>query len=74
MVDQNTAHPIRGAKPCFLITDDLDNSELLCQLVQVTANALPIPKPKAAQVAKPEKVAAPAKQLMGKSAAKKKKL
>jgi TfoX/Sxy family transcriptional regulator of competence genes len=50
--------PYPGAKACFLITDDLDNSELLCKLVQVTANALPMPKPKPARklitkVAKP---------------------
>jgi TfoX/Sxy family transcriptional regulator of competence genes len=44
--------PYPGAKPHFLMTEDLDNRDLLCRLVQITANALPLPKPKANKTAK----------------------
>lgn len=37
--------PYPGAKPAFLI-ETLDNQNWLCELVQLTANALPDPKPK----------------------------
>jgi TfoX/Sxy family transcriptional regulator of competence genes len=37
----------QGAKPSLLITADLwDDSEWLCQLIQITAAELPLPKPK----------------------------
>ncbi len=36
-----------GAKASMLIPDDfIEDSERLCELVQITANALPLPKPK----------------------------
>lgn len=41
--------PYPGAKPHFLITDELDDQEALQRLLVVTARALPAPKPKAAR-------------------------
>lgn len=39
--------PYPGAKPALLIdADELDDSDRLCELVRVTAAALPPPKPK----------------------------
>ncbi|NTV64824.1 MAG: TfoX/Sxy family protein [Oscillochloris sp.] len=35
-----------GAKPSFLIEDQLDDKEWLSQLIRITADALPTPKPK----------------------------
>ncbi len=43
------ASPWVGARKHFLITDQLEQRDLLCRLVQVTANALPLPKPKPAR-------------------------
>jgi DNA transformation protein len=40
------AAPWVGAKNHFLIADELEQRELLCRLVQVTADAQPRPKPK----------------------------
>ena len=41
------APPYRGAKPSMLIDAELwDEAEWLCELVQATADALPMPKPK----------------------------
>ena len=40
------APPYPGAKNCFLIEEQLDNSEWLCELVRLTAAELPEPKPK----------------------------
>lgn len=41
---EGLAYP--GAKPSLLV-DDLDDARLLCELIGVTAAALPAPKPKA---------------------------
>ena len=38
--------PYPGAKPYFLIEDELDNRERLAALLRATAGALPAPKPK----------------------------
>jgi TfoX/Sxy family transcriptional regulator of competence genes len=35
-----------GAKPSFLITDQIDDEAWLTELVHKTADALPLPKPK----------------------------
>jgi TfoX/Sxy family transcriptional regulator of competence genes len=35
-----------GAKPAFLIEEGLDDSEWLTQLIKMTADELPMPKPK----------------------------
>ena len=43
------AAPWVGAKKYFLIIDELEQRDVLCRLVQVTANALPLPKPKPAK-------------------------
>jgi DNA transformation protein and related proteins len=43
------APPYSGAKPSFLIQDELDNRQWLCTLISLTANDLPTPKPKAAK-------------------------
>jgi DNA transformation protein and related proteins len=43
------APPYPGAKPCFLITDQLDNQQWLSELIQLTASELPTPKPKKAK-------------------------
>ncbi len=42
---EGTAYP--GAKPAMLIgADEIEDSERLCELVRVTADALPAPQPK----------------------------
>jgi TfoX/Sxy family transcriptional regulator of competence genes len=44
------AAPYPGAKPCLLIdADRWDDADWLSQLVRVSADALPAPKPKAAK-------------------------
>ena len=40
------APPYPGAKPSFLIEDQIENATWLSELVRVTARELPIPKPK----------------------------
>ncbi|PSB58972.1 TfoX/Sxy family protein [Chamaesiphon polymorphus] len=40
------APPYPGAKPYFLIEEQLDNREWLSALIQLTASELPTPKPK----------------------------
>jgi len=40
------APPYRGANPCLLIQDQLENRGWLTQLVRVTEAGLPAPKPK----------------------------
>jgi TfoX/Sxy family transcriptional regulator of competence genes len=43
--EEGQAYP--GAKPSMLIgAEEIDNDERLCELVRVTADALPQPKPK----------------------------
>jgi DNA transformation protein and related proteins len=43
-----------GAKPSMVIgADELDNSERLCALLRVTADALPAPKAKRVKIARP---------------------
>lgn len=45
--DAPDAPPYRGAKPSMLIDAELwDDADWLCALVQATADALPMPKPK----------------------------
>ena len=41
--------PYPGAKPHFLIAEELEDPERLATVLQLTAAALPAPKPKAAQ-------------------------
>jgi len=38
--------PFPGARPMFLVADELDDPERLCELVRRTSEALPPPKPK----------------------------
>jgi TfoX/Sxy family transcriptional regulator of competence genes len=40
------APPYPGAKPCFLIQDNIDDKEWLCELIRQTAEELPLPKQK----------------------------
>ena len=40
------APPYEGAKPSFLIEDKIDNSDWLSELVRISLNELPAPKPK----------------------------
>ncbi|MGD1044820.1 MAG: TfoX/Sxy family protein [Bacteroidota bacterium] len=40
------APPYPGAKPCFLIQDNIDDKEWMCKLIRQTAEELPIPKQK----------------------------
>ena len=40
------APPYEGAKPSFLIEDKIEDSEWLCELVRISVNELPAPKPK----------------------------
>ncbi|MEI6778777.1 MAG: TfoX/Sxy family protein [Chloroflexales bacterium] len=46
------APPYPGAKPHFLIEDNLDDKEWMSQLIRVTANELPAPKAKKKKAAK----------------------
>ena len=42
-----SAPPYPGAKPCLQISaDQWDDADWLCELIKVTATALPAPKPK----------------------------
>ncbi|MEW6710524.1 MAG: TfoX/Sxy family protein [Candidatus Riflebacteria bacterium] len=48
--------PYPGAKPCFIVTDQVDDREWLSRLIQITAAELPLPRPKAKKaVGKPAK-------------------
>jgi TfoX/Sxy family transcriptional regulator of competence genes len=38
--------PYPGAKPCFLIQDQIEDKEWLSELIRITAEELPAPKPK----------------------------
>ena len=40
------ASPYEGAKPSFLIEDKIEDSEWLSELVRISLNELPTPKPK----------------------------
>lgn len=40
------APPYPGAKPCFLIEDKLDDKAWLSDLIRLTAQELPAPRPK----------------------------
>jgi len=40
------APPYEGAKPSFLIEEKVENSEWLSELIRVSLNELPTPKPK----------------------------
>lgn len=40
------APPYDGAKPCFVVTQFVDDADVLARLVRATADALPAPKPK----------------------------
>jgi TfoX/Sxy family transcriptional regulator of competence genes len=40
------APPYKGAKPSFLIEDKIEDSEWLSELVRISLNELPAPKPK----------------------------
>lgn len=40
------APPYEGAKPSFLIEDKIEDSEWLSELVRISLNELPVPKPK----------------------------
>lgn len=46
------APPYSGAKPYFLITDQLENKDWICNLIKITAEELPAPKPKSAKKGK----------------------
>jgi DNA transformation protein and related proteins len=43
------APPYPGAKPYFLIGEQLDDREWMSNLIQLTASELPVPKPKKAK-------------------------
>jgi TfoX/Sxy family transcriptional regulator of competence genes len=40
------AAPYEGAKPSFLIEDEIEDSEWLSELVSISLKELPLPKPK----------------------------
>ncbi len=40
------APPYPGAKPIFLIEDQIEDAEWLSELVRITTRELPVPKPK----------------------------
>ena len=52
-------NPYPGARPHLLVTEQLENQELMARLLRATANELPAPKPKRAKSA--GKVKTPAK-------------
>ena len=47
--------PYPGAKPSFLIEDQIEDPQWLSELVRVTARELPAPKPKKRKKKKPRK-------------------
>jgi TfoX/Sxy family transcriptional regulator of competence genes len=47
IVKPHEAPPYPGAKPHFLIDDKLDNHSWLTHLIRLTADELPMPRPKA---------------------------
>lgn len=49
------APPYPGAKLYFLITDQLDDQQLITTAIRLTADALPAPVPKKPKAAKPKK-------------------
>jgi len=49
MGDVVQAPPYRGAKLHFLIEDQLEDSEWLSELVRITADEIPFPKPRKAK-------------------------
>ncbi len=49
------APPYPGAKPYWLLADQLDDRELMVRLVRMTASELPLPKPKKPRTAKAAK-------------------
>lgn len=56
MLERVSEHPpYPGAKPHFRLDDEIDDAELLRKLFAVTAQALPLPKPKKAKTAKKPK-------------------
>jgi TfoX/Sxy family transcriptional regulator of competence genes len=44
------ASPYPGAKPCFLIEEQFEDEDWLCNLIRITEEELPIPKPKKKKV------------------------
>lgn len=48
------APPYPGARPHFLIGDDIDDREWLSRLIRATGDELPLPKPKKAKAKKPK--------------------
>ncbi len=44
--DISEAPPYKGAKPSFLIEDEIDDREWLSKLIEITEQELPKPKPK----------------------------
>lgn len=44
--DYEEGIPYKGAKPYMHISEKLDDRDWLCQLISITANVLPFPKPK----------------------------
>ena len=50
-VVEGLAYP--GAKPSFLIEDKIEDREWLSELVRITADALPMPKPKKGKLPPP---------------------
>lgn len=55
------APPYPGAKPYWLMSEQLEDQQLMAHLVRVTANALPLPKPKPPKPPKPPKTVKGAK-------------
>jgi TfoX/Sxy family transcriptional regulator of competence genes len=53
--EEGTAYP--GAKPSMLIgAEEIDDAERLCELIRLTADALPAPKPKRPRTTRPERL------------------
>lgn len=49
------APPYPGAKPYFLVGDELDDREAMVNLVRITASELPVPPPKKPKAKKAKK-------------------
>jgi len=47
------APPYPGAKPSFLIGEEMDDGDWLSQLIRITEKELPLPKPKKRKTPKP---------------------
>ena len=56
IADVVEASPYPGAKPCLLIEDKFEDREWISELIKITAEELPEPKPKKKKIKEEKKV------------------